>query len=68
MWQMIISTFVGAIFASVPAWWAFFWQLRRNSRTQVYLEAIPALYEAQRLVFLRVQSHINKESISAAEQ
>jgi|SRR5882672_2735265 len=68
MWQMIISAFVGALFATGPAWWAFFWQLRRNSRMQVYLEAVPILYEAQRLVFLRLQSHVNKESLSAAER
>ncbi len=68
MWQMIISAFVGALFASAPAWWAFFWQLRRNSRMQVYLEVFPALYEAERLVALRLQSHVNKESLSAAEQ
>jgi hypothetical protein len=32
------------------------------------LEVVPTLYEAQRLVFLRLQSHVNKESRSAAEQ
>ena len=68
MWQMIISAFVGALFASVPAWWAFFWQLRRNSRMQVHLEVFPALYETERLVALRLQSHVNKESLSTAEQ
>jgi len=64
---MIFAAFIGALFAQVPARWAFFWQGRRNSRMQVYLEAIPTVYEAQRVVFLRVQSHINKESISTAE-
>lgn len=63
-----LSPIVGALLVAGLAWWAFTRQLRRNSRMQVYLEVIPALYEAQRLVFLRLQSHVNKEGLSAAEQ
>jgi hypothetical protein len=45
----------------------FIWQLRRNLRLQVYLDAISALYEAERLVALRIQGHIDKQSLSAEE-
>jgi len=67
MWLMIFSAFIGALFAQVPAWWAFFWQGRRNSVIQVYLDTVPALYEARRTVELMTRGRVNKGGLSAAE-
>ncbi|MGH9850845.1 MAG: hypothetical protein ACREBD_13490 [Blastocatellia bacterium] len=69
MWQIVpivisvLSPFIAAGLAAV----AFTWQLRRNLRLQVYLDATSALYEAERLIALRIKGHLDKQSLSAEE-
>jgi hypothetical protein len=45
----------------------FLWQLRRNMRFQVYMEAVSALYEADRLIAVIIKRHIDKQSVSPEE-
>jgi hypothetical protein len=69
MWKIapiVISMLSSFIVAGLAAM-AFIWQLRRNTRLQVYLDAVSALYEAERLVALRIQGHLDKQSLSAEE-
>lgn len=71
MWQTVISALIAALVTAPAtaglAWLVFKGQLRRNSVMQVYLDVIPALFETDRIVELRIQHHVNQERLSAAE-
>lgn len=69
MWQIvpIVISLLSSFAVTGLAVVVFIWQLRRNLRLHVYLDAISALYEAERLVALRIQCHIDKQSLSAEE-
>jgi hypothetical protein len=69
MWQIvpIVISLLSSFIVTGLAVVVFIWQLRRNLRLQVYLDATSALYEAERLVALRIQGHIDKQSLSAEE-
>jgi hypothetical protein len=70
MWQIvpIVISLLSSFIVTGLAVVVFIWQLRRSLRLQVYLDAISALYEAERLVALRIQGHIDKQSLSAEER
>jgi hypothetical protein len=79
MWQMVITALVSALVGAIVsalvsapiaarlAWSAFKRQIQRNSVIQVYLDAAPAAYEAERTIALRMLCHVNKESLCPAE-
>jgi len=70
LWKLItpaLSAIAGLLLAAGLSALAFARQLRRTSVMQVYLDAVPALYEAERLVAQKLLGHVNKEGLSAAE-
>jgi hypothetical protein len=63
MLQTVISVLSPFVAAGL-AWLAFIRQTRRNSVMQVYLDVTQAVYEADRMVGLRVRGHVDKQSLS----